>query len=143
MLFGNLSMTGQESIREVRSILYFSKGHMLSIKSGVRGKVKGKGKGKSSPNVAAKKGVAKPPDAAKAPQQVEQEARERRNGYQMISTATYYRTERRRLGDFNKSGDWPRAKAEIDGATGMDGTPGVDDVPGADGTPWGESEPDR
>lgn len=55
----------------------------------------------------------------KACRLVEHELRERRNGYQMISTASYYQIERR-------SGhvqNWREVKTE------MDGVPGIDEAP--------------
>lgn len=50
---------------------------------------------------------------------VEHEVRERRNGYQMISTASYYQTERRSGHVHN----WREAKAEVDGVPGIDEAP--------------------
>ena len=43
-------------------------------------------------------------DAAKMRQQVVHEVKERRNGYQKISTDAYYRTERRALHEGGDSG---------------------------------------
>ena len=108
---------------------YF-KGHILSSKPSSKPGVRSKGE----LNVTTKKGIAESVtesvNEAKASQQAEHEVRERRNGYQMISTAAYYRTERRGLSGFGKAQDWLDAKAEIDG------------VPGIDGAPYGEREPD-
>ena len=56
---------------------------------------------------------------AKAPRSVGHKVRERRNGYQMISTAFYYRTERRG----GHAQDWLAVK------TGVDGVPGIDEAP--------------
>lgn len=60
-------------------------------------------------------------------QQVGQEIiRERRNGYQTISTADYYRAERRGLSGFGQQAqDWLEANVEIDAVHGADGAPGV------------------
>lgn len=52
------------------------------------------------------------------PQQAKQEVRERRNGYQRISTDAYYQTERR----IGYGQDWLDGKTETDGAD-MDGVP--------------------
>lgn len=57
--------------------------------------------------------------AAKTHRSGEPNVRERRNGYQMISTASYYRTERRGV----HAQDWLAVKTEGDGAPGMDGAP--------------------
>lgn len=57
--------------------------------------------------------------AAKTRRSGEHKVRERRNGYQMISTASYYRTERRGA----HAQDWLAAKTEVEGLPGMDGTP--------------------
>ena len=56
--------------------------------------------------------------AAKTRRSGEHKVRERRNGYQMISTASYYRTERRGA----HAQDWQAAKTEAEGLPGMDGT---------------------
>ena len=51
-------------------------------------------------------------------QQAGREVGERRNGYQKISTDTYYRTERRGLhaGGDTRVQDWLETEAEMDGA---------------------------
>lgn len=49
----------------------------------------------------------------------EHEVRERRNGYQMISTASYYQIERRS----GPAHNWREAKTEVDGGPGIDGAP--------------------
>ena len=51
-------------------------------------------------------------------QQAEHEIKERRNGYQKISTDAYYRTERRGLHDSGDGGGqkWLENEGEIDGA---------------------------
>ena len=51
-------------------------------------------------------------------QRDEHEIRERRNGYQKISTDAYYRTERRGLHDGGDGGGqkWVENEGEIDGA---------------------------
>ncbi|SCY73043.1 hypothetical protein SAMN05216420_11525 [Nitrosospira sp. Nl5] len=91
----------------------------------------GRSKGQNAPT---KKDAAEPANGEKIPQQAEQEVvRERRNGYQMISTATYYRTERRGLSGFDQVQDQPEANVEIDATPGADGASG----------PYGEGELDR
>jgi len=69
-------------------------------------------------NVTTKKVDAESVNEAKTLQQVEHEVRERRNGYQMISTDAYYRSERRGLHGGGDSGvqDWLETEGEIDGA---------------------------
>ncbi|MEO6825520.1 MAG: hypothetical protein ABI167_12495 [Nitrosospira sp.] len=57
-------------------------------------------------------------DEAETLQQAEQEVKERRNGYQRISTDAYYQTERR----IGYGQDWLDGKTEVDGAD-MDGVP--------------------
>ena len=54
----------------------------------------------------------------KTVQQAEHEVKERRNGYQKISTDAYYRTERRGLHDGGDGGGqkWVENEGEIDGA---------------------------
>ena len=116
-----------ESAHVHSSFNSYFKGHILSSKPSSKPGVRSKGE----LNVTTKKGVAESVNEAKASQQAEHEVRERRNGYQMISTAAYYRTERRGLSGFGKAQDWLDAKAEIDG------------VPGIDGAPYGERESDR
>lgn len=111
---------------------YF-KGHILSSKPSSKPGIRSKDR----LNVAIKKGIAESVNEAKAPQQAEHEVGERRNGYQMISTAAYYRAERRGLSGFGKARDWLEAKAEIDGVPEIDGMPEID------GRPYGEREPDR
>jgi hypothetical protein len=105
---------------------YF-KGHILSSKPGTGSKRR--------LNAPIKKDAAESVNAEKIPPQAEQEVvRERRNGYQRISTATYYRTERRGLSGFDQVQDQPpEANVEIDAAPGADGASG----------PYGEGELDR
>ncbi|MGH8762402.1 MAG: DUF2934 domain-containing protein [Nitrosospira sp.] len=92
------------------------KGHILSSKSSSKPNSGNKGE----LNVAARKSAARPINEAQAPQQVEQEVRERRNGYQTISTAAYYRPERRGLNGFDKARDWLEAESEMGGMPGID-----------------------
>lgn len=58
---------------------------------------------------------------AEARRLVRHEVRERRNGYQTISTTDYYRTERRGHSGFGEARDWVEAKTEIDSAPGIKG----------------------
>ena len=66
-----------------------------------------------------KKSISAEAMAAKTRRSGEHKVRERRNGYQMISTDSYYRTERRGA----HAQDWLAAKTEVEGLPGMDGTP--------------------
>jgi hypothetical protein len=112
-------------------VQFLFKGHILSSKPSSKPGIRSKDR----LNVAIKKGIAESVtelgNEAKAPQQAEHEVGERRNGYQMISTAAYYQTERRGLNGFGKARDWLEAKTEIDS------------LPEIDGMPYGEREPDR
>ena len=67
---------------------------------------------------ATEEAVAGSTDEAKISQQAKQEVRERRNGYQRISTDAYYQTERR----IGYGQDWLDGKTEVDGAD-TDGVP--------------------
>lgn len=58
-----------------------------------------------------------------ARQSVEHKGRERRNGYQTISTAAYYRTERRGFSGFGEAHDWLEVKTEAEGVPGIDRAP--------------------
>jgi hypothetical protein len=75
---------------------------------------------------AAEEAVAGSTDEAEILQQAEQEVRERRNGYQRISTDAYYQTERR-IG-YGQDG--------LDGATEVDGAD-------MDGVPYSEGDMNR
>lgn len=133
-------MKCEKSAFEFPAILYMAshssftsyfKGHILSSKSGIGDKG-----GPSAPIAPIKKDVAELANAEKIPQQAEQEVvRERRNGYETISTAAYYRTERRGLSGFDQQAqDWLQANPEIGAGHGVDSAPGV---------PYEEEEPDR
>ena len=88
-------------------------GHILSSKLLGKSCVERKGR----LDVTTNKPDAKSVDEAKMLQQVEHEVKERRNGYQKISTDAYYRTERRVLHDGGDSGlqDSLETEGEIDG----------------------------
>ena len=76
--------------------------------------------GKSLPDVTIKKVDAELVNETETLQQGGREAGvgERRNGYQKISTDTYYQTERRGLhtGGDTRVQDWLETEAEMDGA---------------------------
>ncbi len=92
---------------------YF-RGHILSSKP-LSEPVVGS---KSILDVTAQKVDAESINETKTLQQDGHEVRERRNGYQEISTDTYYQTERRGSHDSGdtKAQDWLETEAEIDGA---------------------------
>lgn len=92
----------------------YSRGHILSRKplsepvAGSEGLL----------DVTTKKVDAESVNETETLQQAGREVGERRNGYQKISTDTYYRTERRGLhdGGDTKVQDWLETEAEMDGA---------------------------
>lgn len=137
MLFRKAMHGRLESAHVHGSLNSYFRGHILSSKPSSKPGIRSKDR----LNVTIKKGIAESVtelgNEAKAPQQAEHEVGERRNGYQMISTAAYYRAERRGLSGFGKARDWLEAKAEIDGVPGSDGMPEIDSGP------YGEREPDR
>lgn len=92
---------------------YFE-GHILSSKPSGKPDVEHKDRLDVTTNIPDAESV----DEAKVLQQVEHEVRERRNGYQKISTDTYYRTERRALHDGGDSElqDSQETEGEIVGA---------------------------
>ncbi|MDQ3186592.1 MAG: hypothetical protein M3Q16_09110 [Pseudomonadota bacterium] len=92
----------------------------MSSKSGVRSK--------DGFNVTTKEDIVESVNETKAVPQAEPESRERRNGYEMISTDAYYRTERRG-NSFGGIQDWQEATAKIDDALSIDGPPEPDDMP--------------
>lgn len=91
----------------------------MSSKPGV-----GTGVGSESKlGVTAEKIDTKPVKEAEAPQPFEHEVRERRNGYQMISTAAYYQIERRGFSGFGE------AYNRVEAKTGLNAVPGIDEAP--------------
>lgn len=73
---------------------------------------------KGALDITTKKVDAESISETKTLQQAEHEIKERRNGYQKISTDAYYRTERRGLRDGGEGGGqkWLENEGEIDGA---------------------------
>lgn len=104
-----------------KSFNTYLKGHILSSKPSSKPGSRSKG-GLS----AAIQDIAEPVSEAEAPEQAWQGSRERRNGYQAISTAAYYRTERRGLSGFGKAREWLEAglaESEMESLPGGDGMP--------------------
>lgn len=102
-----------------KSFNTYLKGHILSSKPSSKPGSRSKG-GLS----AATQDIAEPVNEAEAPGQAWQGPRERRNGYQAISTAAYYRTERRGLSGFGKAREWLEAgsaESEMESLPGGDG----------------------
>lgn len=109
--------SGQRHGMCIKSFNTYLKGHILSSKPSSKPGSSNKG------DLTTTQDIAGPVNEAEVSRQTWHGPRERRNGYQTISTAAYYRTERRGLSGFDKARDWPEAESEIESLPGADGMP--------------------